>query len=59
MNKLNAELVKVVDMPEIANKFKDEGAETIRSTPDQFRQFIATEVQRWRKVVHDSGIKAE
>jgi tripartite-type tricarboxylate transporter receptor subunit TctC len=59
VNLLNAELLKAIDTPQIAAKFKEDGAEPMRSTPAEFREFIASEVMRWRKVVQETGIKAE
>jgi tripartite-type tricarboxylate transporter receptor subunit TctC len=31
----------------------------IASTPDEFRKSIASEMQRWAKVVKDANIKAQ
>ncbi len=59
VNKLSTEFARVVKSPEVADKIKAEGAEPVGSTPEQFRQLIAAEVPRWRKVVQDAGIKVE
>jgi tripartite-type tricarboxylate transporter receptor subunit TctC len=40
-------------------KLKEDGAEPQRTTPDEFQKFIAVEAARWRKVVHDAGIRLE
>jgi tripartite-type tricarboxylate transporter receptor subunit TctC len=59
LNKLSAEIAKVAKLPEIADKLKGDGAEPVGGTPEQFRQLIAAEVPRWRKIVQDAGIKSE
>jgi tripartite-type tricarboxylate transporter receptor subunit TctC len=35
------------------------GIEVIASTPDEFRAALASEIQRWAKVVKDANIKME
>ena len=59
VNKLSAELGKVVKSTDIARKLAEDGAEAVGSTPEQFRQLIAVEVQRWRTVVKEAGIRVE
>lgn len=59
VGKLSEELTKPVRSPEITKKLADEGAVPVGSTPEQFRQFIADEIPRWRKVVKESGIRVE
>ena len=59
VNKLSAEIARVAKLPELADKLKDDGAEPVGSTPEQFRQLIAAEVPRWKKVVQDAGIKID
>lgn len=59
VSRLGGELSRIVAMPDVENKFREEGAETLRATPEQFAQFIASEVQRWNKVVQTTGIKID
>ena len=59
VNKLSSELARTIHNRELADKLKDDGAEPVGGTPDEFRQFIAAEVPRWRKIVQDNGIKSE
>jgi tripartite-type tricarboxylate transporter receptor subunit TctC len=59
VGKLNAELVKASQSPEIVERIAPDGGEAVGSTPDQFGRHIATEIARWRKVVKDAGIKME
>jgi tripartite-type tricarboxylate transporter receptor subunit TctC len=59
VNKLSAEIARVAKLPEVADKLKDDGAEPVGSTPEQFRQLIAAEVPRWKKVVQDAGIRID
>ncbi len=57
--KLSAAAAKAAQNKEIASKMIEEGGEAVGSTPQEFAQFIAVEVPRWRQLVSDLGIKAE
>jgi tripartite-type tricarboxylate transporter receptor subunit TctC len=57
--KLNTELARAVRSREVLDKLSDDGGEAVAGTPEHFRNHIATEIARWRKVVRDAGIRAE
>ena len=60
INKIQADTVKVLAMPEVKRKLVDEGAnELIGSTPDALAKQIKADIQRYRKLIADSGIKIE
>ncbi len=59
VNKLSTEFARVVKSPEVAARLSDDGGEPIGSTPDEFRQFIASEILVWRGVVSDAGMRVE
>jgi tripartite-type tricarboxylate transporter receptor subunit TctC len=59
VSKLSAELARVVRSPDLATTLVRDGGNPVGSTPEQFRQRIAAEVPRWRKVVKDSGMRVE
>jgi tripartite-type tricarboxylate transporter receptor subunit TctC len=57
--RLNAELVKASQSPEIVERIAPDGGEPVGSTPDQFGRHIASEIARWRKVVKEAGITVQ
>ena len=57
--RLHAEIVKVLAMPDIRERFLRDGIETVGSTPEQFAEHIRRERIKWAKVVRDSGAKAD
>src|SRR5205085_8521517 len=59
VSKLNAELARAVHSRDVKDKLSDDGGEPVAGTPDQFRNHLAVELARWRKVVRDAGIRAE
>ncbi len=59
LDRLAAELTKVLQSPDLKQKFAVEGSEPSVMSRDQFTNFVANEITRWRKVAQDSGIKPE
>ena len=59
VQRLNAELVKILDMPDIRKSFADQGADPKGGTPEEFATFMHDEQTRWGAVVKQAGIKPE
>lgn len=59
IGKVNAELVKTLKSRDVLDRLAPDGGEAVGSTPEQFRDHLAREIARWRKVVKDAGIKMQ
>ena len=59
INRLNAEIVKALNSADVKDRFARQGVEVKTSTPEQFAEFLKSEVLRWAKVVQDAGIKGD
>jgi tripartite-type tricarboxylate transporter receptor subunit TctC len=59
VQRLNAEMVKILKSREVEDRFGKMGVEVVAGTPEQFGAFLGSEVDRWAKVVRDAGIKAD
>lgn len=59
VNKLNAEVLKILAMPDVRERFLAQGVEPMGSTPEQFGEHIRSQMAKWGKVVRDAGVKAE
>ena len=57
--RLNAEINKLLDQPEVRDKLSAQGIDIIRTTPDAARVFIERQADIWAKVVKDNNIKAD
>jgi tripartite-type tricarboxylate transporter receptor subunit TctC len=57
--RLQAEVVKAMDDPEIRAKLIAQGTDPVGSTPEAFGAFLKAETVKWRKVVKDADIKAD
>lgn len=57
--KLNAEMVRIVNLPDIRNRLVSMGADPVGNTFAEFDAFQKIEAARWAKVVKVSGAKAE
>lgn len=59
IDRLNAELTKVMQSPETRDHFAVIGGAPVSTTPEQAAAFLRTEYERWGKVIREAGIKAE
>jgi tripartite-type tricarboxylate transporter receptor subunit TctC len=57
--KLNREVVRIVHLPDVTAKMAADGSEPVGSTPAQFAAHIKAEVEKWRDLIHKTGIKTE
>ncbi|HVR49081.1 MAG TPA: tripartite tricarboxylate transporter substrate binding protein [Pseudorhodoferax sp.] len=57
--RLNGELLKVMQLPEVRERLSVVGALPTTSTPEAFGRFIDSEIARWATVVKASGAKVE
>ena len=57
VDRLNAEIVRVLNTPEIRQRLTLETFQPIGSTPEQLGSHIKSEIARWSRIVKESGAK--
>ncbi len=59
VNRLRTEIVTILRVPEVRERFAREGAEPVGSTPAEFGAFIRSEMTKYAKLVKAAGIRAD
>lgn len=58
-NRLNAEVRRILQLPDVRERLRLEGIEPGDLDPQQFAAFVAAELKRWAPVVRASGAHAD
>jgi tripartite-type tricarboxylate transporter receptor subunit TctC len=59
IHKVQADVAKVVALPDVKERLTGLGAEAVASTPEAFSSHLRSELQRFAKVIEDAGIKLD
>jgi tripartite-type tricarboxylate transporter receptor subunit TctC len=57
--KLNQEIVKALNLPDVKERFVSQGAVLIGNTPEQHSAFLKAEMDKWNKITRVSHAKAD
>ena len=57
--RLNTEIVKALNAPDVRERFAAQGTEAMGGTPGEAAAFIRSEIERWGPVVKKAGVKAD
>ena len=57
--RLNAEIVRILQAPDMKQKLVADGTDPVGSSPDEFARYIKSELVKWGKVARDAGIQPE
>ena len=57
IERLNKEIAAMLRMPDIQDAARVEGSTIVRGTPEQFRQLLQSELNKFGKLVREAGIK--
>ena len=58
IDKIYKETVRVVQAPEFKERLVQLGSDAVGSTPEQWGEFIKTEIDKWGKIAKIAGVKA-
>jgi tripartite-type tricarboxylate transporter receptor subunit TctC len=57
--RLNAELVKVLAMPDVRKRLLENGIGAVSNTPQEFAAYIRAETVKWASVIKDANVKVD
>lgn len=56
VTRLNTEINRILNMPDVAEKLRALGAIIVGSTPEEFDKYVKDEITKWGKVARDNNI---
>jgi tripartite-type tricarboxylate transporter receptor subunit TctC len=59
IDKIHAEVVKILNTPDVREKLIAAGSDPVGSTPEEFLAFVKVELARWGKVIRENNIRAD
>jgi tripartite-type tricarboxylate transporter receptor subunit TctC len=59
VTRLNAEIRKIIERPDIKNQLAERGMEAFSGTPEEFDAFLKEQLVLWEKLIADAGIEKQ
>ena len=59
VDKLNAEVNRILRRPEVKEAWAKQGAEPLIMTPGEFDKYLRRDIEKWAKVIETAGIKVQ
>ena len=57
--RLNTEIVKVIEAPDVRERFLSQGLTPVTSTPQEFAELIKAERPKWAKAANAAGLRMQ
>ena len=57
VKRLHDELIKALNSPDVKSRIESDGSEPVGSSPEDFRRFMHADLDKWAKLVKESGAK--
>jgi tripartite-type tricarboxylate transporter receptor subunit TctC len=59
LTRLHEELVKILNQPDVRSRIESDGSQPVGSSPEEFRRFMRADMDKWAKLVKESGAKLD
>lgn len=59
IDKLNVEIVRILKLPDVAERITSQGGEIVGNSPAEFAAFIAAESAKYAKIIREAGVRSE
>lgn len=57
--RLHEELLRILNQPDVKSRIESDGSEPVGSSPGEFRRFMRADMDKWAKLVKESGAKLD
>jgi len=51
--------VKALNLPDVRSRIEGDGSQPVGSSPEEFRRFMHADLDKWAKLVKESGAKLD
>ncbi|MEK6593939.1 MAG: tripartite tricarboxylate transporter substrate binding protein [Pseudomonadota bacterium] len=58
INRINADLIKVIKSPDLVEKLRSEGSDPVGSSVEDYQSFLRDEIIKWGKIIKSAGVKS-
>jgi tripartite-type tricarboxylate transporter receptor subunit TctC len=59
IKKMNTEILKALQSPAVLKSLDEQGAQALGSTPEQYKEYLASEIKRFAEVIRAAGVTME
>ncbi len=59
IQRINTEILKALQDPDVKSRLSQNGAEILNSTPAQYTAYIANEIERWSQLIKSAGVNVK
>jgi len=59
LTRLHEELIRILNQPDVKSRIESDGSQPVGSSPEEFRRFMRADMDKWAKLVKESGAKLE
>ena len=59
LNRIHADMMRVIRLPEVEERFASEGGDIVGSKPEAFSAFIGQKLGKWAKIANPAGINVD
>lgn len=56
---LHSALVEALNLPDVQQRFAEQGAEVVGNTPEQMARFVRGEAAKWQKVIREASVTVD
>lgn len=59
VKRLNAEIIRILKLPDISERLSSLGADIVGSSPEEFDKYLRGEISKWGKVARENNIRLD